>query len=133
MKKIAIILIGLCLSTAALADESIRIINDDKEATMSLSVQKCNDIKGTVSCPLTMAVTLVNQQYVDLMVPPAFEHAWWHIANVAATVKGREVATGKYQSEKKCSAMTSGDIIILDSHATDIVACNDRNFGEKNK
>lgn len=140
MKKITLALAGLCLSSSALAaDPSVRIINNDRFATLTVKFQICSftdytsDAKCVDQAPIVLPSYLGKdsnvKNYKDITLPASQKNTFLHVDSVKAEW-GSTLATGKYPYAKTCSGWTAGDAIVLDSYATDVVYCNDHNIGQ---
>ena len=139
MKKIVTILAGICLSSTAFADNSIRIINNDRFASFTIKTQICtftNDSRQKANCVDQAPIVLPSyinkeaseQHYIDITLPNSQRDSFLHVDSVKAEWSGI-VATGKYPVAKTCSGFETGDVIVLDSYATDRVICSDSNVG----
>lgn len=140
MKKIAIALAGICLSSAALADDSVRIINNERSANLTVTYQICTytppagnttcDPKSTTTVPIpsTFYMKPTEKNYVDVTLTN--KDSFVHVLETRAEELGKTVAAGKYSdSVKICSISRTGDAAVLNSYGTDVVYCNDHNIG----
>lgn len=141
MKKIAIAFAAICLSSAALAEESVRIINYEPYKELTVKTQICT-FRGfpmqptcvdqaPIVIPSYLNKAPAEKHYVDITLTE--KDSFVHVSSVTAEYQGVIDATGKYPITKTCTASETGDAIVLNSFATDRVYCNDHNIGNANQ
>jgi len=141
-----------CLSLAgtALAEQSVRIINNSKSMQMTLQIEKCtysSNPKQDPICEPKQEIRLFSiyeaakgPHYIDIKVQgtPGAE-SFVHVDSVdAIDVESKQKASGKYGTTQAsilyhCTAGITGDMLVLDSMGTDIVGCESSSYGLPNQ
>lgn len=149
MKKLILILITFGLVSTAFADKTIRIINNDKFAGMTLQTQNCmyqsskDAIKCSDNAPIYIPSLHEEEQgqgkhMMTINIPDDRDpiYTFYNILSVSAVNKdtGKEEANAIYLKNSNkhgsCSVQDTGDIILLDSYNTNIVTCNNHDVGQ---
>lgn len=136
MKKFALAFAFLCLSTSALANKSVRIINDDATQEMTVQTQNCVDktkiIDGSreTTCQPTQTYVLKNhitgQHFQDIAVADDTSDKDYLYSNYLNVInaKSSSGAVANFVANKYCTASGPNDAILLNSHYTNLILCN---------
>lgn len=137
MKKTALLLAGLCLSSAVFA-QSVRVINTDPVAMMTITYQTCIAQPSTGNpavCGNPTTVSIKSNKwgtnYLDITVPDAQPVS---PQNMNYLVIHKATATGgdrpAESADLNCGGSVTGDTVLLNTYNTDKVICIDHaSFG----
>lgn len=147
MKKIALALACLSIAGTALADESIRLTNNDKSGVMTVETRTCAYSRhdgSLVQCKSNEPLVLVDLteegrghgEHSRLIFIPSMDERTNYsleVLSVSAVRSAKEYANADYTSGSKVSSCTgekTADIIVFDSYSTPVVACNAHLYGK---
>lgn len=134
MKRIVLILACIIFSSAVFADKLVRIVNNDATQDLKVELQSCavNFDASIESCKDLPTELLRNyaggKHYKDITIPNDSEDAqtFLHVVSVTSLQTGAysNFQDGRSLKYKYCSSSDRHNPILLNTHRTDSVFCD---------